>query len=175
MVGNGFQNIVSTFLSGYPSTGAFTRTALNSKCGVHSPLGGCKLIYIVKTVAYTKYTSIGPWLSLFPVILSQPGIIIVLMLLYLLYGVAYYIPNAGLAAIIIHAIADIIASPRTTYRCAILSSYGRNFSLTVDHPGFGVSLPSNVSSSSALYSQQYLAPLRLVYIHFRLETDKETD
>ena len=48
MMGNGVQNIVSTFFSGYPSTGAFSRTALNSKCGVHTPLGGCKLIYIVK-------------------------------------------------------------------------------------------------------------------------------
>ena len=55
MVGNGVQNIVSTFFSGYPSTGAFTRTALNSKYGVHTPLDGCKLIYIVKNVAYTKY------------------------------------------------------------------------------------------------------------------------
>lgn len=42
LVGNGIQNIVSTFFSGYPSTGAFSRTALNSKCGVHTPLGGCK-------------------------------------------------------------------------------------------------------------------------------------
>ena len=62
------------------------------------------------------------------------------MSLYLLYAAAYYIPDAGLAAIIIHAIADIIASPRTTYRCAISSSYGWHFSLTVDDPGFGVSL-----------------------------------
>ena len=97
------------------------------------------------------------------------------MLLYLLYGAAYYIPNAGLAAIIIHAIADIIASPRTTYRCAISSSYGWSFSLTVDDPGIGVSLPSNVSSSSVLSSQQSLTPLRLVSIQSRLETDKEID
>jgi sodium-independent sulfate anion transporter 11 len=38
------------------------------------------------------------------------------MALYSLSRVAYYIPNAGLAAIIIHAIADIIASPKTTYK-----------------------------------------------------------
>lgn len=44
------------------------------------------------------------------------------MALYLLYGAAYYIPNAGLAAIIIHAIVDIIASPSATYRYAMLSS-----------------------------------------------------
>ena len=55
MVGNGVQKIVSTFFSGYPPTGAFGRIVLNSKCGVHTPLGGCKLIYIVKNVAYTKY------------------------------------------------------------------------------------------------------------------------
>ena len=54
LVGNGLQNIVSTFFSGYVSTGAFSRSALNSKCGVHTPLGGCKSIYIVKNVAYTK-------------------------------------------------------------------------------------------------------------------------
>ena len=76
------------------------------------------------------------------------------MSLYLLYGAAYYIPNAGLAAIIIHAISDIIASPRATYRCAILSFYGCHLSLIVGDPGFGVSLPSNVSSSSVLSSQQ---------------------
>ena len=132
MVGNGVQNIVETFFSGYTSTGAFSRTALNSKCGVHTPLDGCKLIYIVKTVAHTKYRGgcvDRSVVIIIPVILSQPRIIIVLMLLYLLYGVAYYIPNAGLAAIIIHVLADIIASPRTTYRCAISSSYGWDLAL----------------------------------------------
>ena len=97
------------------------------------------------------------------------------MSLYLLYGAAYYTPNAGLAAIIIHAIAEIIASHRTTYRRAISSSYGWSFSLTVNDPGVGVSLPSDVSSSFALSSQQFLTLMRLVSIHPRLETDKETD
>ena len=178
MVANGAQNIVSTFFSGFPSSGAFSRTALNSKCGVHTPLGGCKLIYIVKNQAYTKYRGgCVDWsvVIIIPVILAQRRIFIVLSSLYLLYGTAYYIPNAGLAAIIIHAILDIIASPRTTYGYAILSSCVWHFSLTVGDPGFGVYLPSNVSSSSALSSQQFLAPLRLVSIHPRLETDKETD
>ena len=57
MVGNGVQNIVSAFFSGYPSTGTLSRTTLNLKCGDHTPLGGCKLIYIVKNVVCTKYRS----------------------------------------------------------------------------------------------------------------------
>jgi sodium-independent sulfate anion transporter 11 len=93
LVGNGVQNIVSTFFSGYPSTGAFSRTALNSKSGVHTPLG------------------------------SWVAASIVIMALYTLSGLAYYIPNAGLAAIIIHAIADIIASPSVTYRFWRLSPF----------------------------------------------------
>lgn len=40
----GAQNVVSTFFSGYPSTGAFSRSALNSKSGVRTPLGGCEWI-----------------------------------------------------------------------------------------------------------------------------------
>jgi hypothetical protein len=61
LVGNGAQNLVSTFFSGYPSASAFSRTAINSKCGARTPLGGCKSIYVVKNVAYTKYR--GSWVG----------------------------------------------------------------------------------------------------------------
>jgi len=97
------------------------------------------------------------------------------MALYSLSGVAYYIPSAGLAAIIIHAIADIIASPRVTYRYAFMSSCGLQFGLTGDIPGFGAYLPLNVSSSSVLSSQRFLTRLRLVFTYPELEPDKETD
>ncbi len=54
--------------------------------------------------------------------MAEARIFAVIMALYTLSGIAYFIPNAGLSAIIVHAIADIIAPPSVTYRHALLSS-----------------------------------------------------
>lgn len=75
----------STLFNAYPATGSFSRSALKSKCGVRTPIAGI-------------FTGI-----------------VVIVALYGLTDAFYFIPNAGLSAIIIHAVADLIAKPSQVY------------------------------------------------------------
>ena len=86
MVAIGFTNIFGPFLGAYPSTGSFSRTAINSKAGVRTPFGG----FITALV--------------------------VLLAIYALPAVFFYVPNATLSAVIIHAVGDLITSPNTVYQ-----------------------------------------------------------
>ncbi|KAK5661245.1 hypothetical protein OQA88_11139 [Cercophora sp. LCS_1] len=86
LVAIGFTNVFGPFLGGYPATGSFSRTAIKSKAGVRTPLAGI-------------FTAV-----------------IVLLALYALTSVFFYIPKASLAAIIIHAVGDLISPPREVYR-----------------------------------------------------------
>lgn len=86
LVAIGFTNIFGPFLGGYPATGSFSRTAIKSKAGVRTPLAGV-------------FTAV-----------------IVLLALYALTSVFFYIPSAGLAAIIIHAVGDLITPPKEVYK-----------------------------------------------------------
>ncbi|KAF7658674.1 hypothetical protein LDENG_00009710 [Lucifuga dentata] len=74
----GVTNIMGSFVSAYPVTGSFGRTAVNSQTGVCSPAGG-----IITSV-------------------------IVLLSLAFLMPVFYYIPKASLAAVIICAVAPMV-------------------------------------------------------------------
>uniref|UniRef100_A0A8D3DAI0 Sodium-independent sulfate anion transporter n=1 Tax=Scophthalmus maximus TaxID=52904 RepID=A0A8D3DAI0_SCOMX len=74
----GVTNIMGSFVSAYPVTGSFGRTAVNSQTGVCSPAGG-----IITSV-------------------------IVLLSLEFLMPAFYYIPKASLAAIIICAVAPMM-------------------------------------------------------------------
>lgn len=86
MVAIGMTNILGPFLGAYPSTGSFSRTAVNSKAGVRTPAAG---------------------------LVSG---LIVLLATYLLTSVFFYIPNATLSAVIIHAVGDLITPPNTVYQ-----------------------------------------------------------
>ncbi|KAK0712189.1 sulfate transporter family-domain-containing protein [Apiosordaria backusii] len=86
LVAIGFSNVFGPFLGGYPATGSFSRTAIKAKAGVRTPLAGI-------------FTAV-----------------IVLLALYALTSVFFYIPSAGLAAIIIHAVGDLITPPREVYK-----------------------------------------------------------
>ena len=86
MVAIGITNILGPFLGAYPATGSFTRTAIKSKAGVRSPFGG-------------------------PI-----SAVVVLLAIYALPAVFFYIPSAGLAAVIIHAVGDLITPPNTVYQ-----------------------------------------------------------
>ena len=86
MVAIGLTNLLGPFLGAYPTTGSFSRTAINSKAGVCSPVGG-----------------------LFSAALVLLGI-------YALPAVFFYIPQASLAAVIIHAVCDLITTPDTLYQ-----------------------------------------------------------
>lgn len=85
MVAIGITNVLGPFLGGYPSTGSFSRTAVNSKAGVRTPAAG---------------------------IITG---LVVLLATYLLTAVFFYIPSASLAAVIIHAVGDLITPPNTVY------------------------------------------------------------
>ncbi|KAF1998596.1 sulfate permease-like protein [Amniculicola lignicola CBS 123094] len=86
LVAVGFTNVIGPFLGAYPATGSFSRTAIKSKAGVRTPLAGI-------------FTAI-----------------IVLLALYALTSVFFYIPSASLAAIIIHAVGDLITAPNVVYQ-----------------------------------------------------------
>jgi sodium-independent sulfate anion transporter 11 len=82
MLGIGITNVVGSFFGGFPATGSFSRTAVSSKAGVRTPLGG----------AFSS--------------------IFVIMAVFALPAVFFYIPKATLAAVIIHAIGDLITPPK---------------------------------------------------------------
>ncbi|TPX37999.1 hypothetical protein SmJEL517_g00423 [Synchytrium microbalum] len=75
-------NIFGPFFGAYPATGSFSRTAIKAKAGVRTPLAG------VITGA------------------------VVILAIYLLPPMFYWISNAALAAIIIHAVGDLITAPK---------------------------------------------------------------
>lgn len=86
MVAIGVTNLLGPFMGGYPATGSFSRTAIKSKAGVRTPAAG------MVTAA------------------------VILLAIYALPPVFYYIPNAVLAAVIIHAVLDLITAPNTVYQ-----------------------------------------------------------
>lgn len=85
LIAIGVTNLVGTVFSAYPATGSFSRSALKSKSGVRTPLAG---------------------------ILTA---IVVIVALYGLTAAFFWIPTAGLSAIIIHAVADLVAKPKQVY------------------------------------------------------------
>ncbi|KAJ4358381.1 uncharacterized protein N0V89_002963 [Didymosphaeria variabile] len=86
LVAVGFTNLLGPFLGAYPATGSFSRTAIKSKAGVRTPLAGI-------------FTAV-----------------IVLLAIYALTAVFFYIPSAGLSAVIIHAVGDLITPPNVVYQ-----------------------------------------------------------
>jgi sodium-independent sulfate anion transporter 11 len=85
LIAIGVTNTVGSVFHSYPATGSFSRTALKSQSGVRTPLAG---------------------------ILTA---LVVIVALYGLTPAFYWIPTAGLSAIIIHAVGDLIASPSQVY------------------------------------------------------------
>jgi sodium-independent sulfate anion transporter 11 len=86
LVAIGITNLFGPFFGAYPATGSFSRTAIKSKAGVRTPFAG--------------------------VITA----IVVLLAIYALPAVFFYIPNALLAAVIIHAVGDLITPPSVVYQ-----------------------------------------------------------
>lgn len=85
LIAIGVTNTVGTVFGAYPATGSFSRSALKSKSGVRTPAAG---------------------------ILTA---IVVIVALYGLTPAFFWIPSAGLSAIIIHAVADLVAKPPQVY------------------------------------------------------------
>ncbi|EDQ89093.1 uncharacterized protein MONBRDRAFT_25685 [Monosiga brevicollis MX1] len=78
LVAIGGANILSSFFQSYPITGSFSRTAVNSASGVHTPLGG-----------------------------SITGLVVILALQYMT-SLFYYIPQSALASIIISSVVTMV-------------------------------------------------------------------
>ncbi|KAI8888750.1 sulfate permease [Backusella circina FSU 941] len=87
----GFTNIWAAFFGAYPSTGSFSRTAIVARSGVKTPIAG---IFAA---------------------------LIVLLALYALTPAFYYIPDAVLAAIVIHAVAGLVSGVGYMKRLAAVS------------------------------------------------------
>ncbi|EAU88189.2 high affinity sulfate permease [Coprinopsis cinerea okayama7 len=85
LIAIGVTNTVGSVFGAYPATGSFSRSALKSKCGVRTPAAG-----VVTAV-------------------------VVIVALYGLTDAFFWIPMAGLSAVIIHAVADLMASPDQVY------------------------------------------------------------
>jgi len=81
LIAIGVTNTIGSVFGAYPATGSFSRSALKSKSGVRTPAAGILTAIIVITA------------------------------LYGLTDAFFWIPSAGLSAIIIHAVADLVASP----------------------------------------------------------------
>ena len=86
MVAIGVSNVLGPFVGAYPATGSFSRTAIKSKAGVRTPASGLVTGAVVLLATYT------------------------------LTSLFFYIPNSSLAAVIIHAVADLVTSPNTVYQ-----------------------------------------------------------
>ncbi|ORX64129.1 sulfate permease [Linderina pennispora] len=82
LIAIGITNICGPFFGAYPATGSFSRTAIKAKAGVRTPLAG-----VITAV-------------------------MVVFAIYILPPVFFYIPNALLAAVIIHAVGDLISGPK---------------------------------------------------------------
>ncbi|KAK3091412.1 hypothetical protein FSP39_019726 [Pinctada imbricata] len=78
LIAIGVANIISSFVSSYPVTGSFSRTAVNSQSGVRTPASG------IFTGA------------------------LILLALYVLTPLFYYIPKAALSAVIISAVIQMV-------------------------------------------------------------------
>jgi high affinity sulfate transporter 1 len=87
----GFTNIFASFFGAYPSTGSFSRTAIKARSGVKTPIAGV-----------------------------FSGCVVILAL-YALTPAFYYIPNATLSAVIIHAVSDLVSGPDYVKRLAKVS------------------------------------------------------
>ncbi|KAI0085464.1 sulfate permease [Irpex rosettiformis] len=85
LIAIGVTNTIGTLFGAYPATGSFSRSALQSKSGVKTPAAG-----------------------LF-------SAIVVIVALYGLTPAFFWIPTAALSAVIIHAVADLVASPAQVY------------------------------------------------------------
>ncbi|KZP01256.1 sulfate permease [Calocera viscosa TUFC12733] len=85
LIAIGVTNTVGSCFNAYPSTGSFSRSALKAKSGVRTPAAG--------------------WFT---------GIVVIVAL-YGLTDAFFWIPKAGLSAVIIHAVMDLVAKPAQVY------------------------------------------------------------
>ena len=130
LIAIGVTNTIGSCFGAYPATGSFSRSALKSKSGVRTPAAG---------------------------ILTA---VVVIVALYGLTSAFFWIPTAGLSAIIIHAVVNLIASPAQVTNPRICHN-----SLTITRISrftpFGVLLPLNLSFGGQQFLSPYSLPLKM--------------
>ncbi|NXF36586.1 S2611 protein, partial [Nyctibius bracteatus] len=98
----GVANILGSFVSSYPITGSFGRTAVNAQSGVCTPAGGLVTGRAPDTQHPLPGGTLGPPTP--AQALPVPAGALVLLALAYLTSLFYYIPKAALAAVIISAV-----------------------------------------------------------------------
>ncbi|KAJ5183858.1 sulfate anion transporter [Penicillium capsulatum] len=91
LIAIGVTNLLGPFIGAYSATGSFSRSAIQSKSGVRTPLAGLITACVV------------------------------LVAIYALTNVLYYVPHASLSGVIIHAVGDLIVAPNTIYQFWLIS------------------------------------------------------
>lgn len=91
LIAIGITNLLGPFVGAFPATGAFSRSAIQSKSGARSPFAGIITACIVLIAMYTLTAGL------------------------------YYIPKATLSGVIIHAVGDLIVPPNTIYQFWLIS------------------------------------------------------
>ena len=56
LISIGVANIANSFLSGYPITGSFSRTAVNASSGVATQFGGMNYIRVLKNTISSQFS-----------------------------------------------------------------------------------------------------------------------
>jgi len=95
MIAIGASNLLGSFVGSFPVTGSFSRTTINSGCGVHTPLGGIYTGMIFNSHFLCKY--------LFKNITLIFIGVLVLLSLTVFTPYFSFIPKSALAATIIAA------------------------------------------------------------------------
>lgn len=93
LIAIGVTNLIGPNFGAYAATGSFSRTAIKSKSGVRTPLAG--------------------WVT---------GIVVIIAL-FALTDAFFWIPNAALSAVIIHAVGDLVAPPALLYKFWLVSPF----------------------------------------------------
>ncbi len=95
MIAIGTSNLLGSFVSSYPVTGSFSRTAVNNASGVRTAFGGIYtgIILILKKKILHLITSLNTFLGA-----------LVLLAITVLTPYFYFIPKSCLAAVIITAV-----------------------------------------------------------------------
>lgn len=93
LIAIGVTNLVGPNFGAYAATGSFSRSAIKSKSGVRTPLAG--------------------WIT---------GVVVIIAL-FALTDTFFWIPNAALSAVIIHAVGDLVAPPALLYKFWLVSPF----------------------------------------------------
>ena len=109
LLGLGFANVATSFFSGYPVTGGFSRTAVNHRAGARTGLAGLVTALIISAILL--------WFT----------------------QLFHYLPTTILAAIVIVAVSGLVEVAEARYLFRVKPSDGFTFLLTfIVTLGFGV-------------------------------------